>query len=77
MIECKTCVQCVKHLFNFPTEFLSSHCLPFKMATPADISDEDLIDFVEQDYRSDLDLNANDYGSGVSESSIDTTDLYD
>ena len=47
------------------------------MATPAEISDEDFIDFVEQDYGVDLDLNANDYGTGVSVSSIDTADLID
>ena len=47
------------------------------MAIPADISDENLIDFVEQDYLVDLDLNANDYGSGDSVSSIDTADLTD
>ena len=62
---------------DYPTDFLSSHCLPFKMAIPADISDENLIDFVEQDYLVDLDLNANDYGSGVSVSSTDTADLTD
>jgi len=41
---------------DYPTDILSSNCLPFKMATPAEISDEDLIDFVEQEYRVDLDL---------------------
>ena len=41
---------------DYPTDFWSSHCLLFNMATPADISDEDLFDFVEQDYRVDLDL---------------------
>ena len=36
-----------------------------------------MFDFVEQDYRVDLDLNVNDYGSVVSVSSIDTADLTD
>ena len=43
------------------------------MATAGDISDEDFIDFVEEDYRVD----ANDSGSDVSVSSVDTADLTD